>query len=245
MSSQLWPRPSFHFSQLLHHYKLCQIVQSDWAASSKPLLLLRIGRLTPNVLHCEESACQIHLLNHQGHTHIITAWWLGRGMKLGTFGWTSTVGLAQSRSSLGKAPRGLQTPKKLAGGFSWAGGGWGTSSQNAAHGCGRSSQHRLVLPKIDSGSPKRGASSMIHESLFLHYLILGRLLGLYISLVAGMNSIELEGLLTIIPGFTGSHSQSKLFVFIKVSGWTIMLQLGTTTTAFVCDMPSIYQHISS
>lgn len=37
----------------------------------------------------------------------------------------------------------------------------------------------------------------------------------------------------------------QTFVFIKVSGRTAMLQLGTTTTAFVCNMPGTYQCISS
>lgn len=67
----------------------------------------------------------------------------------------------------------------------------------------------LVLPKIGSGSPKRGAFSGIHESLLLHYLMLGRLLEMCISLVVRMNSTELEGLLTITPRITGSHSQRK------------------------------------
>lgn len=59
---------------------------------------------------------------------------------------------------------------------------------------------------------------MIQGSLFLHCLIPGRLLEMCISLLAGMNSIQPEGLLTVIPRITGSRSQSKLSVFIKVSG---------------------------
>lgn len=52
---------------------------------------------------------------------------------------------------------------------------------------------------------------MIHESLFLHHLTLGRLLEMHISLGFRMNSIEPEALLTIIPRITGSHSQKQTF----------------------------------
>lgn len=119
-----------------------------------------------------------------------------------------------SGTSLGKAPRGLQTPKH------WLGDeleGVEEAHPKLLHlAVGDQSQQCLVVPKI--GSSKRGASSLVHKTLFLHCLVLGRLLEMCISLLVRMNSVEPEGLLTVIPGITGSHSQSKLFVFTEVSG---------------------------
>lgn len=219
--------------------------KSDWAASSKPLLLPWIGRWTPNALPCQEPACQIHLLNHQGHTHIITAWWLGHAMRLGSCGWMFLHPTSRGGPALG----GLQTPKNCRGiQLSWRGlrslipncctwlweiipalpgSAWCYPKLALA---AQREEHSLGSMKASSCTTWSWGDSWKCASVWW--------LG-WTPLSWRDCSPSLLELQDHIP------KESKLFVFIKVSGWTIMLQLGTTTTAFVCDMPGIYQHISS
>lgn len=184
MSSQFWPCPPFISPSYITIINYAKQTKSDCAASSQPLLLLCLGRWAHSASHCWESACQIHLLNHQGHT--VTAWcW--------DMEWSRELLAERSCTppplwewpALGRLLMGFR-PQKLAGG--WAG--------------GVEKLHPKLLWEIIlvvPGVTQKRSILHDHKSLFLHCL----------------NSMELEGLLTIIPEFQDHVPKANFLSSLK------------------------------